>query len=180
MIWGIVGLVIILALFILLYNQIIREQNQVNNSFATVDVFLKKRYDLIPNIIEVVKGHVEHEKEVFENVAGIRARALNSTVADETVKIDGELNTALKSLFAVAEQYPNLKTNESFLQLQKNLLNIEDELAAARRTYNAAATEYNITVESFPTNLIAAMISKKKKELFSVTDEVKNVIHIDM
>lgn len=172
---------IVIALFIiLLFNQIIREENDAKKAFSTVDVFLKKRYDLIPNLVETVKGHAAHEKEVFENIANARTKAVNSSDANAVVKADGELNSALKSLFMVAEQYPNLKTNASYLELQKNLLLLEDELSAARRTYNAAVTEYNVTLESFPTNIVAKMMNKKQKELFTANDDVRNSIKIDM
>lgn len=173
-----IAIIIILIIMIVLFNQIIREENATKNAFSTVDVLLRKRYDLIPNLIEVVKGHASHEKEVFENIADIRNKVINSQDKEFLVKTDGEMNSALKELLMVAEEYPNLKTNESFLELQKNLLLIEDELSAARRTYNAAVTEYNITLESFPTNIVAKIMNKKHKILFSVTDDVKNAINL--
>ena len=169
---------VILLVIILLFNQIIREENAVKNAFSTVDVLLKKRYDLIPNLVEIVKGHASHEKEVFENISQIRNKLVNTQDAELAVKSDSELNFALKELFMVAEEYPNLKTNTSFLELQKNLLLLEDELSAARRTYNAAVTEYNITLESFPTNIVANLMQKTKKALFTVTDDVRNVINL--
>ena len=172
-------IIILVVLFLIwMFNQIIRENNLVKKAFSTVDVYLKKRYDLVPNLVEIVKGHAAHEKEVFENITNARTKALESTNEDETVKNDNELNKAMKSLFMVAEQYPNLKTNESFIELQKKLTDIEDELAAARRTYNAAVTEYNTTLESFPTNLMGKLMRKKQKELFVVNDDIRNVINM--
>ena len=171
-------IIFIVLVFIWMFNLIIRENNLAKKAFATVDVYLKKRYDLVPNLVEIVKGHAAHEKEVFESIAKARAKALESNNEDETVKNDNELSKAMKSLFMVAEQYPNLKTNQSFIELQKKLTDIEDELAAARRTYNASVTEYNTTLESFPTNLMGKIMRKKQKELFVVNDDIRNVINM--
>ncbi len=172
-------IIIIVALILIwMFNQIIKENNLVKKAFSTVDVYLKKRYDLVPNLVEIVKGHAAHEKEVFENITNARVRAMDSKTEDDLVKSDNELNKALKSLFMVAEQYPNLKTNESFVELQKKLTALEDELAAARRTYNAAVTEYNTTLESFPTNLMGKLMRKKQKDLFVVNDDIRNAINM--
>ena len=171
-------IIFIVLVVIWMFNLIIRENNLAKKAFATVDVYLKKRYDLVPNLVEIVKGHAAHEKEVFESITKARAKALESNTEDETVKNDNELSEAMKSLFMVAEQYPNLKTNQSFIELQKKLTDIEDELAAARRTYNAAVTEYNTTLESFPTNLMGKIMRKKQKELFVVNDDIRNVINM--
>ena len=159
----ILAIIILILFVILLFNQIIREENAVNNAYATVDVYLKKRYDLVPNLVEVVKGHAAHEKEVFENVTNLRTKALNAENQESAVETDNKLNAALKDLLLVAEQYPNLQSNTSFIELQKNLLAIEDELSAARRTYNAAVTEFNISLESFPTNIVSKVMRKSKK-----------------
>lgn len=171
-------LILVILIIIWMFNQIIKENNLVKKSFSTVDVYLKKRYDLVPNLVEVVKGHAAHEKEVFENIANARTRAMESKTEEDSVKSDNELNKALKSLFMVAEQYPNLKTNQSFIELQKKLTVLEDELAAARRAYNAAVTEYNTTLESFPTNLMGKLMRKKQKELFVVNDDIRNAINM--
>lgn len=171
-------LILVILIIIWMFNQIIKENNLVKKSFSTVDVYLKKRYDLVPNLVEIVKGHAAHEKEVFENIANARTRAMESKTEEDSVKSDNELNKALKSLFMVAEQYPNLKTNQSFIELQKKLTVLEDELAAARRAYNAAVTEYNTTLESFPTNLMGKLMRKKQKELFVVNDDIRNAINM--
>lgn len=171
-------IIFVLLILIWMFNQIVKENNLVKKAFSTVDVYLKKRYDLVPNLVEIVKGHAAHEKEVFENIANARTRAMESKNDEDSVKNDNELNKALKSLFMVAEQYPNLKTNQSFVELQKKLTDIEDELAAARRTYNAAVTEYNTTLQSFPTNLMGKIMRKKQKELFVVNDDIRNAINM--
>ena len=171
-------LILVILIMIWMFNQIIKENNLAKKAFSTVDVYLKKRYDLVPNLVEIVKGHAAHEKEVFENIANARTRAMESKTEEDSVKSDNELNKALKSLFMVAEQYPNLKTNQSFVELQKKLTGLEDELAAARRAYNAAVTEYNTTLESFPTNLMGKLMRKKQKELFVVNDDIRNAINM--
>ncbi len=164
--WMGIGVGVIFVSFIIIFNQIVREENTAKNAFSSVDVYLKKRCDLIPNLVEVVKGSAAHEQSVFESVTAARANALNAKKDKDVVKSDNEVKSALKSVFALAESYPNLKSNASFVELQKTLNVLEDELAAARRTYNSAATEYNITLESFPTNLIGKMLGKQKKVLF--------------
>lgn len=172
-------LILVVLIIIFLFNFIIKEDNKVKRAFATVDVYLKKRYDLLPNLVEIVKGHASHEKEVFETIANVRTKAMQSSDEATQVKSDVEINGALKSLFALAEDYPNLKTNESFVSLQNKLENLEDELAAARRAYNASATEYNTTLETFPTNLIGKIMRKKQRELFIVSDEVRDAIKMN-
>ena len=173
-------IVVLIIIFILLYNQLIREKNQINNAFSTVDVILKKRYDLIPNLVETVKGYAEYEQNVFENIAMLRNRAINSIDRDEIVKLDRGISNGIGELLLIAENYPNLKASENFLKLQTSLEKIENELSAARRTYNAAVTEYNISLESFPTNIIASLFKMEKSELFTVEESIKNNIKIDV
>ena len=175
----IVCIIFVILFGILFFNQVIREENSIKNAYATIDVLLKKRYDLIPNLVEVVKGSATHELEVFSKITQIRTEALKNLKNDEVaIKTDTEFTSEMKNLFAVAEQYPNLKSNTSYLELQKNLLAIENELSAARRTYNAAVTEFNITLESFPTNLIGKMMHKNKKALFTVNENIRETIKI--
>ena len=175
--WMMVGLIVLIFIFI--FNQIVREENTAKNALSSVDVYLKKRCDLIPNLVEVVKGSAAHEQTVFENIAAARANAMNAKKDKDVVAADNEVNSALKDIFALAESYPNLQANSSFVQLQHSLNKIEDELAAARRTYNAAATEFNVTLESFPTNLVAKLFGKKQKELFTATDDSRNSMNVN-
>ena len=150
---------IVLIIFILMYNQLVREGKQADNSFSTVNVLLKKRYDLIPNLVNTVKGYAMHEKEVFEKVTLLRDEAISQKSHDEIVKLDNGISSGIKDIFAVAEAYPELMASENFLALQKSLEKMEDELLAARRTYNAAVTEYNISLDSFPTNLVGKIFN---------------------
>ncbi len=179
MTYAIIGIVVVILLIILIFNQIVREENTAQNAFSSIEVYLKKRCDLIPNLVEVVKGSAAHEQAVFEGVANARTNAMNAKKEKDVIASDNEVNSALKSLFAVAESYPNLKANAAFVQLQKTLNVIEDELAAARRTYNSAATEYNVTLESFPTNIIGKIFCKKKKELFTVSVEATESMKVN-
>lgn len=172
-------IVIILIIFILMYNQLVREEKQVDNAFSTVDVLLKKRYDLIPNLVNTVKGYAVHEKEIFEKVSLLRDEALSKKSCDEIVKLDNNISRGVKDIFAVAEAYPELMASENFLALQKSLEKMEDELLAGRRTYNATVTEYNISLDSFPTNIIGKIFKLKKRELFVIEDRAKDNVKID-
>ncbi len=173
-------IVIVLIIFILMYNQLVREGKQADNSFSTVNVLLKKRYDLIPNLVNTVKGYAMHEKEVFEKVTLLRDEAISQKSHDEIVKLDNGISSGIKDIFAVAEAYPELMASENFLALQKSLEKMEDELLAARRTYNAAVTEYNISLDSFPTNLVGKIFKLKKKELFVIDDKAKDNVKVDL
>lgn len=173
-------IIILLALFIVLFNQLVREKNQIQNAFSSVDVILKKRYDLIPNLVEVVKGYAKHEKEVLETLTTLRTKAISAHDNDEVVMLDRGISDGIHDLLALAENYPDLKSSSNFLNLQESLQKVEDELSAARRTYNAAVTEYNISLQSFPTNLVAKIVNMKPKELFTIESVVRDNIKIEM
>ena len=170
---GIAGLIaVVVVLFVIaLYNSLVQLKNLVDEAWSGIDVQLKKRYDLIPNLVETVKGYAKHEKGVFEKVAQLRTQAMGAKSVDEQAKVEGELTSTLKTLFAVAESYPELKADQNFLNLQKSLKDIEDELEKARRYYNGAARDYNIKIETFPGNLIAGMLGFKKRDYFEIENE---------
>ncbi len=155
---------------ITLYNKLIRLRNNRENSFADIDVQLKMRADLIPQLLETVKWYMQHEKGVLENVTKARTSFLNSKTVDEKVESGNQLEWALKSLFAVSENYPDLKATQNFQQLQNEMSNIENKLAAARRFFNSATKELNTYVEMFPSNLVAKMFGFDKKEYFEIED----------
>lgn len=171
--------IIIFIIVTLMYNQLVREGKQADNSFSTVEVLLKKRYDLIPNLVSTVKGYAVHEQEIFERITTLRNEVISQKSHNEIVKLDNGITSNLKDIFAVAEGYPELMASENFLSLQKSLEKMEDELLAARRTYNAAVTEYNISLDSFPTNLVAKICKMKKKELFIIDESVKANVKVD-
>jgi LemA protein len=164
----VIAVLALLAVFI--YNSLVKAKNRTDEAWSDITVQLKRRYDLIPNLVNTVKGYATHEKNVFEEVTEARAQALNAQTVTETAKADNQFQSALKSLFAVAENYPDLKANQSFQQLQAELVDTEDKIQAARRFYNGAARDLNIKIQSFPTNIFAGMMGFKKRDFFDVTE----------
>jgi LemA protein len=159
----------VIALFVIwIYNSLVRAKVRVDEAWSDITVQLKRRYDLIPNLVNTVKGYASHEKTVFEDVTEARAQALNAQTVTEAAKADNQFQAALKSLFAVAEAYPDLKANQSFQQLQAELVDTEDKIQAARRFYNGAARDLNVKIQTFPTNIFAGMLGFKKRDFFDV------------
>lgn len=156
---------------VLAYNNFVSLRNRARNAWADIDVQLKRRHDLIPNLVETVKGYASHEREVFERVTEARARATASRSIEDRGRSEGELTRALRQLFAVAENYPELKANENFLSLQNSLNEIENAVQNARRYYNAVVRDYNIKRESFPSNIIANLFNFAPLEFFRLEDE---------
>lgn len=173
MTWLIISaIVVLLVLWIILsYNGFIKLRNKSQEAFSAMDVILKKRYDLIPNVIETVKGYAKHEKSTLENVIKARNAAVNSNTPEEVIKNDNALSGTLKSLFALSESYPDLKANANFLELQTQLSKIEDEISSSRRYYNAVVNKLNTKVEMFPSNIIASIFHFTRKPLYEVKDE---------
>lgn len=164
-------LVVGLVLFaIFLYNAIQQLVVLVDEAWSGIDVQLKKRFDLIPNLVETVKGYATHESGLFEKVAELRSGMMGTRSPEELGKMEGELRGTLKTLFAVAESYPELKANQNFMQLQNSLQEIEGELESARRYYNGAVRDLNTKIVVFPNNIIAGMLNLKKREFFEITD----------
>lgn len=167
---GIIVAVIILWA-IAVFNKLIRLRNRTNEAWSDIDVQLKRRYDLIPNLVETVKGYAEHEKELFEKVTEARTKAMGAAGAAEKAQAENALSQTLKSLFAVAENYPNLKANENFLELQTELSDTENKIQAARRFYNGNVRDFNIAQETFPATIVASMFGFKKAEFFELSEE---------
>ena len=165
----ILGLIVIIGLWLVLSrNSFVSIKNQVEEAFSTMDVYLKKRYDLIPNLVETVKGYATHESETFTKVTAARTAAMNATSIDEKIANENALSGTLKSLFAVAEAYPQLQANTNFMDLQQQLKMLEDEIANSRKYYNAVVRTMNTKVESFPSNLVASIFGFKKQPFFEV------------
>jgi LemA protein len=164
----IIGVVAVAAIGI--YNSLIILRNRCDNSWAQVDVQLRRRYDLIPNLVETVKGYAKHEREVFEKVTQARASAINAGTVKDQAQAENMLSGALKSLFAVAESYPDLKANQNFLQLQEELSGTESKIAYARQFYNDMVMKFNQKQQVFPANIIANMFSFKEKEYFEIEE----------
>ncbi len=162
--------VILAAFFIGMYNKFVRLKNMVEEAWSGIDVQLKKRYSLIPNLVNTIKGYATHEKEVFENVAAMRSAGVNAKTVAEHNKAENAITQALGRLFAVAENYPELKANTNFLDLQNQLSIVENDIQMARRYYNGTARNKNIMVESFPSNIVASLFGFTKSEYFEIED----------
>ena len=173
MIWVVLAVIALLVIFaILSYNGLIRSRNQVENAWSQIDVQLKRRIDLIPNLVETVKGYAAHEKETLDAVVRARNAAIAATSDPHAqAAADNQMTGALRQLFALSEAYPDLKANQNFLQLQEELSDIENKLAASRRFFNGATTEYNNAVESFPSNLIARNFGFKREIMFDLGED---------
>lgn len=169
---GLIIVVIVIAVVVLLvatiYNRLVKLRNTVRSSWSDIDVQLKKRFDLVPSLVETVKGYAAHEKGVFEKVTEARAMAMGGGSPREMAEKDNVFKETLKSLFAVAEAYPELKANENFVKLQQQFQQLENDIEAARRYYNAVVRDLNIAVESFPSNIIASMFGFKQEEFFQL------------
>jgi len=168
--WFWIILVVIVIFVIATYNKLVQLNTRTDEAWSDIDVQLKRRADLIPNLVETVKGYAKHEKEVFENVTEARSSILSANNVADKAKAENQMQTALKSIFAVAEAYPELKANQNFAQLQSDLTDTEDKIQASRRFYNANVRDMNIAVQSFPTNIFANMFHYKKRDLFEVTE----------
>jgi LemA protein len=165
----ILGIFLSVIIFgIAIYNKLIRLRNTVKSSWSDIDVQLKKRYDLVPNLVETVKGYASHEKSVFENVTKARSMAMNAATPADKAKAENMLTDTLKSLFALAEAYPELKANANFMQLQTQVKELEDNIESARRYYNAVVRDFNIVIESFPSNIIASSFGFRREEFFEL------------
>jgi LemA protein len=164
----IVALVVVLLWFILTYNSFIRLVNRGKEAWADIDVQLKRRYDLIPNLIQTVKGYALHESQVFDNVTKARSAAMGAGSLPEKGEAENMLKGALKSLFAVAEAYPDLKANQNFLRLEEELSDTENKIQAARRFYNTVVRDLNTKTDSFPSNLVAGLFHLSKMEYFQL------------
>jgi len=169
---GIVAVVVILLVPFFLYNSLVGHKNNVEQAFSAIDVQLKKRFDLIPNLISTVKEYMNHERGTLENITKLRAQAMNPNVSgDEKVKITNELSRSMGGIMVAVENYPDLKANQNFLELQSSLNEVESQLSAARRSYNAAVTAYNNAVEMFPTNIMAGFMSYQTKEVLETPEQ---------
>jgi len=157
---------VIVLWFILTYNRLVVLKNRAKEAWSDIDVQLKRRYNLIPNLVETVKGYAVHERELFENVTRARAQAMQAQSIKEKGEAENALSSTLKSLFAVAEGYPDLKASANFLELQRELRDAEDKIQAARRFYNTNVRDLNIRIESFPVNLISGLLGFKKMDFF--------------
>lgn len=178
MVWAVIAAVVILLLTaLLIYNSLIRRKNDVENAFASIDVMLKKRYDLIPKIVEAVKAYMNYERELLTEITGLRVKALSQGLsAEERVVVENRLGSRLSDMLVAVENYPELKASANFLQLQGTLNEVEEQLAASRRAFNAAVTAYNNSIEVFPSGMIASMMNYRRRTLFEIPEETRKEI----
>lgn len=177
-----IGLIVVLVIaFVFIYNRLVALKNRVEEAWSDIDVQLKRRHELIPNLVETVKGYAEHEKEVFEEVSKARERALTATNEGDPKKVqeaENQLKGALKSLFAVSEDYPDLKASDNFLELQKEIRDTEDKIQSARRFYNRNVRAYNTKIESIPYNFFASMLGYQEEDYFEAEEEERENVDV--
>ena len=169
--WILIIFALIIIWLIATYNGLIRSRNRVDEAWSDIEVQLKRRYDLIPNLVATVRGYATHEKDLLEKVTEARSSAMNASVPAERLAKENMLSQSLRSLFAVAENYPDLKANQNFLSLQSDLTDTEDKIQAARRFYNGNVRDYNTKLQVFPTNIIASSLNFKSREFFDIDEK---------
>ena len=179
--WIILAIVVVLILFIIkLYNDLVGLREKVKNAWSQIDVQLQRRFDLIPNLVETVKGYMAHEADVLTKVTDLRSSWADAKTLDEKAKLDNELSDTLKTIMAVAENYPDLKANQNFSDLQTELTNTENKISYSRQFYNDTVTRYNTKLEVFPSNIVASMFHFTSEQLFEVDNqEAKKNVKVD-
>jgi LemA protein len=178
-IWILLGIVVVfLGLFVLVFNSLVVLRNRIDNAWAQIDVQTKKRYDLVPNLVETVKGYAKHEKAVFTEVTRARTAMMKAGSLAEKAKAQDALTGALKSLFAVAENYPQLRASENFLMLQEELSGIEGKIAYARQFYNDSVLSFNNRIQTFPTSIVANMFHYKPREYYGIESAARKAVKV--
>ena len=179
--WIILAIVVIIVIAVIaMYNGLVQARIKVDNAWSQIDVQLQRRFDLIPNFVETVKGYMTHEKETFEKITSLRSSWANAGSISEKAQLDGELSTALKTIMAVSESYPELKANQNFSELSEELRNTENKISFSRQFYNDTVTMYNTKLEVFPSNIIAGMFNFKPRDLFKAeSDEARKNVKVD-
>ena len=174
-----VTLIFIALIIVLMYNSLVNKKNQVENAFGGMDVQLKKRYDLIPNLISSVKTYMKHESDTLTEITELRTKAISGGLSnDDKVDLDNKITSKLGGIMVAVENYPDLKASENFNQLQRSLNEVEEQISASRRAYNATVTSYNNSVEMFPTNIIAGMMSMKHKNVFEIPEVQRENVNV--
>jgi LemA protein len=177
--WILIGVAVLVVLYVIVtYNGLVRLRNRVANAWAQIDVQLRRRYDLIPNLVETVKGYAAHERQTFEAVTQARANAINAQGVGEQAQAENMISGALKSLFAVAEAYPDLKANQNFLSLQEELSGTESRISYARQFYNDSVLQLNNKIQSFPSNVLANTFGFKEHEYFEADDTSRGPVSV--
>ncbi len=176
-----IGIVILLVLIcLIIYNSLVKSRNLVKEAFSTMDVYLKKRWDLVPNLVEVVKGYTSYENNTLTKITELRANSYNDLTMDKKININEQLTNAISSIIAVSENYPELKASENFLNLSKSLTKIEDDIANSRKYYNGTVRIYNNKIQMFPSNIVASLFNFKEASMFEAGIEEKNNVKVDL
>jgi LemA protein len=170
--------VIIIGLLISLFNRLAKQKVLVDEASADIETFLKQRYDMIPNLVEIVKGYAKHEKDTFEKVTEMRSKAMSASSLEDKMKYEKELSAGITQIFAVAENYPDLKANENFKELQTSLKDLEDNIQKARRFYNGTVRDFNTMIAVFPNNIMAGILGYKAMPFFEASEEEKENVKI--
>jgi LemA protein len=179
--WILVGVVVVLALYLAVtYNRLVAHRNRVDNGWSQIDVQLRRRYDLIPNLVETVEGYAAHEREVFEDIATARARAMDASTVEGQAQAENAVTRGLRQLLAVAESYPDLKASANFLALQEELTGTESKIAYARQFYNDQVMRLNTLIQSFPSNLVAGAFRFSPRPFFDIDDPVRGPVAVDL
>lgn len=175
----ILGIILLIALVVIgLFNRLSKQKVVIGEASADIETILKQRYDMIPNLVEIVKGYAKHEKETFSSVTELRTRAMSASSFEEKAKLEDELSKGLSKLFALAESYPELKANTNFLELQTNLKELEDTLQKSRRFYNGTVRDFNTMIVVFPSNIIANILGFKQEPFFEASEEEKKNVEV--
>ena len=175
------ALVILLCIYIFVtYNSLIKSKNYVKEAFSTMDVYLKKRWDLVPNLVEVVKAYAKHEEETFKSVAKLRANSYENMSLNNKITLNEEIKTGISKIMAISENYPELKANENFMQLSSELIQIEDDIENSRKYYNGTVRDYNNKIQMFPSNIVAKIFGYKIENMFEANAEEKNNVKVDL
>ena len=179
--WIILGIVVVVAIYVIsVYNSLKTIENRVENAWSQIDVQLQRRFDLIPNLVEAVKGYMDHENETLTKIAELRTSWANASTVHEKAELDNQLSGALKTIMAVSENYPELKANQNFSELQEELRNTENKISYARQFYNDSVTMYNTKIELFPANIVASMFRFNAEELFKTdSEEARKNVKVD-
>ena len=178
--WVILAIILILIIAVIaMYNKLVNAKMKVDNSWSQIDVQLQRRFDLIPNFVETVKAYASHESETFEKIASLRTSWANANTVAQKANLDEQLSTALKTIMAVSENYPELKANTNFLSLQEDLKNVENELAGARKYYNAAARNYNYAIAAIPDCIVAKLFHHNSMNMFSASEEQRKNVKVE-
>ena len=181
MIYVVIGVVVLILIYVfVVFNGFIKLNNKVNEAFATMDVYLKKRWDLIPNLVETVKGYAKHEKDTLEEVVKLRSGDYDLLNNEEKIKTNEKVTKGISKIMALAESYPNLKANENFSNLGKELTKTEDEIAQSRKYYNAVVRVFNNKVQMFPSNIVAKIFGYKNKSMFEASNDERENVKVEL